>query len=60
MKKKSLILIIATLVVIAAAAYIWVRLNNRWTDIYSEGTLIFALMSFKGSGKNLPESFYFA
>lgn len=42
MKKKSLILIIATLVVIAAAAYIWVRLNNRWTDIYSEGTLIFA------------------
>lgn len=33
MKNKSLILIIVTLVLIAAVAYIWVRLNNHWTDI---------------------------
>ena len=33
MKKKSMILIIVALILIAAVAYIWVRLNNRWTDI---------------------------
>lgn len=33
MKKKSIILIIATLLLIAAVAYIWLRLTNRWTDI---------------------------
>lgn len=33
MKKKSIILIIAALVLIAAITCIWLRLNNRWTDI---------------------------
>ena len=33
MKKKSIVLFVVAIVFIAAAAYVWVRYNNRWTDI---------------------------
>ena len=33
MKKKKIVLLVSALVLIAAIAYVWLRLNNRWTDI---------------------------
>ena len=33
MKKKRIILLIVAIVLIVATAYVWLRLNNRWTDI---------------------------
>ena len=33
MKKKSILLIVVAIVFIAAIAYVWMRFNNRWTDI---------------------------
>lgn len=39
MKKKGIVLTIAVLVMIAAAACVLIRLNNRWTDIEGVTTL---------------------
>ena len=33
MKKKRIVLLVAALVLIVATAYVWLRLNSRWTDI---------------------------